>query len=264
MPNYYAHLEFGARVLMALPEPLRARLEGEQDAYILGQYGPDPLFFYRLIRGGGSVRAVGVRIHHQPVRSVMERLRRAVEEGAPFSAGYAAGFLCHFALDSRCHPYVKQWETDDRIAHMGIEGEFDRFLMVCNGVDPSRETAMPTPGMPDDFYTLLERYVYPGIKRRQYREGLRFYRKLTGWHTRAAGSRWNKGIWGLTAKVSPRGALLRDLVLKQEAGPRFAPCNQVLLALLQAEVPAAVKQLDAFFAGEPLGSWFDRDFYGGA
>ena len=262
MPNYYAHLQFGTQVLAALPKSLRTRLEGEKAAYILGQYGPDPLFFYRLIRNGGAVRAIGVRIHHQPVRPVMERLRWAVEEETPFSAGYAAGFLCHFALDSCCHAYIKQRETDSRIEHTRIESEFDRFLMERNGVDPRRETAMPAPRMPDAFYGMLEQYVYPGIKGRQYREGLDFYRKLAGWHTRAAGSKAAGIAWGLAAKVSPRAAVLRDLVLKRAASPAAESCNGPLLALLQEEAAVTAQKLEEFFNGEPLDAWFDRNFYG--
>lgn len=261
MPNYYAHLKFGVQVLDALPETLRTRLEGEQDAYTLGQYGPDPLFFYRPIRCR-TVRTAGVEMHRQPVRPVMERLRRAVEEKWPFSAGYAAGFLCHFALDSRCHVVIKRWAADSQIVHTCIESEFDRFLMVRDGLDPSRETAMPAPQMPDAFYGLLERYVYPGIKGLQYQEGLSFYHRLCGWHTRAAGNRLAQGGWKLAASMSPRGALFRDLILKREASPAFQACNRDLLALLQKEAVVAAEKLTAFFEGSPLDIWFDRDFHG--
>lgn len=262
MPNYYAHLQFGAQVLAALPADLRARLEGEKDTYTLGQYGPDPLFFYRPIRGG-AVRAAGTGMHRQPARPVIERLRRAVEEQRPFAVGYAAGFLCHFALDSRCHVYIKQRAADSRIAHSCIESEFDRFLMVRNGVDPSRETPMPTPRMPHAFYEFLEQVVYPGIKGQQYREGLDFYRRLSGWHTRAAGSRQTGSCLNLAARVSRRGEQLRDMALKREAAA-YAYCNEELLALLREEIPVTAEKLTAFFDRRPLDAWFDRDFHGKA
>ncbi len=258
MPDYYAHLKFGAEVLAALPEGLRLRLEGEKDAYTLGQYGPDPLYFYRLVRGR-TVRALGRTVHRRPVRPVMERLRRAVEEGRAFSAGYAAGFLCHFALDSRCHPYIRQWEDGSKIAHAGLEAEFDRFLMVRDGVDLRRETPLPNPRMPDAFYELLERYVYPGVKGWQYREGMDSYRKASSWHTRAAGSRAAGRCLDAAARVSRRGGLFRDMALKREAAA-YARCDEELLALLQKEVPVAAEKLTAFFEGRPLDEWFDRSF----
>lgn len=119
MPDYYAHLQFGAQVLAALPEGLRICLEKERDAYTLGQYGPDPLYFYLFARGG-TVRAVGRSVHRQPVRPAMERLRLAMEEGKAFSAGYAAGFLCHFALDSRCHARIEQWSAGSQIGRAHV------------------------------------------------------------------------------------------------------------------------------------------------
>lgn len=260
MPNYYAHLQFGIQVLDALPESLRMRLERERDAYTLGQYGPDPLYFYRPVRGG-AVRALGRTVHCQPVRPLMEHLRLAVREGKTFSAGYAAGFLCHFALDSRCHPFIRQREDGGKIAHMSLETEFDRFLMVRNGVDPLRETPLPNPRMPDGFYELLEQYVYPGVKGWQYRKGLDFYRKISGWHTRAAGRRSAGRCLDAAVRVSRRGGLFRDMALKREVAA-YARCNEELLTLFQKEVPVAAEKLTAFFDGSPLDKWFDRDFNG--
>lgn len=260
MPDYYAHLQFGNQVLAALPEALRVRLEREEDAYTLGQYGPDPLFFYHPIRYP-SVRTAGIQIHRQPVRIVMERLRRAIEEKRAFSAGYAAGFLCHFALDSRCHFYIKQWAADSQVVHTCIESEFDRFLMVRNGLDPGRETAMPVPRMPDSFYALLEQYVYPGIKGQQYRDGLRFYHKLCCWHTKAAGQKLTETCLNLAVKVVPRAALLCDLVLKRQADPSI-DWNEKLLSLLEEEAAVTAEMLNVFFSGGSLVSWFDRDFHG--
>ena len=260
MPNYYAHLQFGTQVLAALPEGLRILIEQEKDAYTLGQYGPDPLYFYRLVRGG-TVRAAGRAAHRSPVRPVLERLRLAVGEGRAFSAGYAAGFLCHFALDSRCHPYIRQREDGGTIAHAGLEVEFDRFLMVRKGVDPRRETPLPAPQMPAAFYELLEQVVYPGVQGWQYRKGLALYRKASVWHTRAAGSRASECFWELAARVSRRGEQFRDMALKREVAA-YARCDTELLALLEAEVPVAAEKLTAFFEGRHLDEWFDRDFNG--
>lgn len=261
MPNYYAHLQFGALVLAALPESLRMHIGEETDAYTLGQYGPDPLYFYRPIRGG-AVRAVGRAAHRQPARGLMERCRQAVGEGRPFALGYTAGLLCHFALDSRCHAYISTLEESGKIVHSSIETEFDRFLMARGGLDPARETPMPVPELPGDFDELLERYVYPGIKGYQYREGLSFFCKASRWHTRAAGRRHAERCWDLAARTSHSAALFRDMVLKREPEGAGKDRDEKLLALLQEEVPVTVEKLGAFLDGRPLDPWFDRDFRG--
>ena len=261
MPNYYAHLQFGDQVLSALPLSLCASLEEEKDAYTLGQYGPDPLYFYRPVRGG-AVRAVGRAAHRQSARPLMERCRQAIEAGKPFAIGYAAGLLCHFALDSRCHAYISTLEERGKIVHTSIEAEFDRFLMVRSGLNPTRETPMPVPNLPQSFDELLEQYAYPGIKGYQYREGLNFFYRTSSWHTRAAERRSAERCWNLAARVSHQAALFRDMILKQELKDADTHRNEELLALLQQEVPVAAEKLCAFLNGQPLDTWFDRDFRG--
>lgn len=90
MPNYFAHLTFGARVLAHLPEDLRTSLE-ERAAFDLGCLGPDPLFFYHPATGNPA-RREGLKMHKCSALPAFRRLRAAVEECVPMSRGYAAGF----------------------------------------------------------------------------------------------------------------------------------------------------------------------------
>lgn len=261
MPNFFAHLYFGQLVLNALPPDLSQVVEEEKQAYFLGQYGPDPLFFYRLFRDSRANR-VGRQIHRQSVSTLLPRLSQAVAQRAPFAIGYTAGFLCHFALDSRCHVYVKEQAGGSRLLHTGIESEFDRFLMERHGVDPTSQTPMPTFDLPDAFYDTLSTWFYPGIEEEGYKKGLFLYRKLSTWHTRCAA----RGVipLGLAAAAHwwHRGALARDIALKRSPGPIFARHNQQLLALLEGEALTTAEQLELFFQGHPPTAWFRRDFYG--
>ena len=81
MPNYYAHLKFGDKVLEELPRELAGRIGREEAAFHLGCLGPDPLFFYHPIRPNG-VRREGVRMHRASALPAAERLRQAIEDGA--------------------------------------------------------------------------------------------------------------------------------------------------------------------------------------
>ncbi|UQT49707.1 hypothetical protein M5E87_08415 [Flavonifractor plautii] len=65
MPNYYAHLTFGQRVLADLPAYLSELIEQEREAFDLGCLGPDPLFFYQPIRPN-AVRREGSRCTAAP------------------------------------------------------------------------------------------------------------------------------------------------------------------------------------------------------
>ena len=64
MPNYYAHLKFGGKVLEALPQGLADAIAAEREAFDLGCLGPDPLFFYQPLRPN-AVRREGVRMHRR-------------------------------------------------------------------------------------------------------------------------------------------------------------------------------------------------------
>ena len=80
MPNYYAHLKFGDKVLEELPRELAGRIGREEAAFHLGCLGPDPLFFYHPIRPNG-VRREGVRMHRASALPAAELLT-AVCSGA--------------------------------------------------------------------------------------------------------------------------------------------------------------------------------------
>ena len=128
MPNYYAHLKFGGQVLQDLPHGLARVLEEEREAFDLGCLGPDPLFFYQVIRPN-ALRREGLRMHGRSAMPAARRLRQAIEERVPMARGYGAGFLCHLALDSACHGYVYQKAAEGPVSHGALEGEYDRLLM---------------------------------------------------------------------------------------------------------------------------------------
>lgn len=105
MPNYYAHLTFGQRVLADLPPACPNSLSRSGRPLTWAVWAPDPLFFYQPIRPN-AVRREGIKMHRRSALPAVERLRQAIEDGVPMSTGYGAGFLCHLALDSACHGYV--------------------------------------------------------------------------------------------------------------------------------------------------------------
>lgn len=264
MPNYYAHLVFGREVLARLPETLKSQLEAERDAFEVGLYGPDPLFFYHPMTRNFA-RTCGIAMHKQPVRPVARRLRRAVEDDLPFARGYAAGFLCHFALDSRCHYYVEERVARWGLSHAGMEVELDRALMVADGIDPLHETPMPQPRLPGAFFETVTAAAYPGVRPVQFEKGLRLFSRVSRLQTRAAGTRVHRfANWAgnRTAKFSK----VRGTVLSPAPDPAYRQTTADLLSLLRGEVAPTAEELARFFAavarGGELDGWYDRPFGG--
>lgn len=137
MPSTYAHRCFGANVLDHLPAPLREKLEAHRELYDIGLHGPDLLFYYHAEKST-PVAALGNAMHDEQGRTFFDRARRVVHEEADREAAlaYALGFVCHFALDSTCHPFVEQFTRESGVTHCEIETEFDNMLLRRDGYDP--------------------------------------------------------------------------------------------------------------------------------
>ena len=262
MPNYYAHLKFGGKVLEALPQGLADAIAAEREAFDLGCLGPDPLFFYQPLRPN-AVRREGVQMHRRSALPAAERLRQAVEEGQPQAVGYTAGFLCHLALDSACHGYVDERAAEGPISHMAMEGEYDRMLMEDDGLDPCGRAHLPA--APEDgavWQAAARAFVHasPG----QVRQAHRAMTFLIGFLARSCGTKRGRVIGAVSHMLPIRSA--KGIALKEEPHPSAAESNADLDRLLERAVEETAEQLGAFFravaAEEPVPAWFDRDFKG--
>ena len=263
MPNYFTHLQFGERVLAALPEPLRARIQPQRADFDVGCYGPDPLFFYHLLHDN-PVRRVGLRMHKVSALPVLRRLARIISEDRPGAAGYAAGFLCHFALDSGCHGYIEARAAGGQTSHLRMEGEYDRLLMERAGLDPLRQTPLPRHKLSGAEMETVA-LIYPGVTAKQFRESLEAYRRVCRLQTVAARAGLGRAIDALS-RHTPKKPDFQGAVLSRRPAGECAVSSTVLDRLVAQAVPTAVEKIGALFraaAGEgPLDSWFDRDFSG--
>ena len=263
MPNYFTHLQFGGRVLSALPEPLRTRIAAQRAAFDVGCYGPDPLFFYHLLHDN-PVRQVGLRMHKVSALPVFRRLARIISEDRPGGAGYAAGFLCHFALDAGCHGYIEARAAGGQTSHLRMEGEYDRLLMERAGIDPLRQTPLPRPRLrPEEMETIV--LIYPGVTVGQFRESLASYPRVCKFQTLACRVGLSGAVDALSLRT-PDKPDFRGAVLSRRAAGECAVSSTVLDSLVDQAVPQAVEKTGVLFraaAGEAaLDSWFDRDFSG--
>ena len=262
MPNYYAHLTFGAQVLQRLDPALRLRLEEERPAFDLGCLGPDPLFFYRPWLPN-RVHREGVRLHAQPALPVFQRLRRGAEEGRPMSWGYAAGFLCHLALDSACHGWIDDRAAAGPVTHLAMEAEFDRLLMERDGLVSLGRSYLPP--VPEEAVFQAAALAYDASPA-QVEEGYRSMRRTTAFFARLSGHRLSPPANFLAGRL-PKLRAFRGIFLTVEPRAVFQVSNAYLTERLSAAVAPAAEQARRFFQaverGGALDPWLDRDFKGG-
>lgn len=136
MPATYAHYVFGKKVYAKLPEKEKQVIRGGKDAFLLGLHGPDLLFYYYPL-GKNRINQQGTRMHKQIAADFFDKGRTNYrKERDQVLRAYLYGFLCHFILDSECHPYVNYYMEEHKLGHLEIETEFDRYLREMDGWDP--------------------------------------------------------------------------------------------------------------------------------
>ena len=124
MPAIITHCFFGRDMLDTATKTLGFSSQDEKEVFVLGNQGPDPLFYIAADPRLRKFHKLGSRMHKDSPTKLIEGFRAALdglsEDELPVGRAYAAGFLCHFALDTTTHPmiYSQQFE----ICKAGIEG----------------------------------------------------------------------------------------------------------------------------------------------
>lgn len=123
MPAILTHDFFGRDVYDALFERIGGS-RAEADAFLLGNQGPDPLFFSVLNPRMTEFSRMGSLMHAEKPAELVFAFKQALtmlsSEELPVGRAYALGFLCHYTLDSRVHPLVYWWEH--ALCDAGVEG----------------------------------------------------------------------------------------------------------------------------------------------
>ena len=139
MPGAYAHYRFGRQLCPLLEREEQQTILRYPELFLIGLHGPD-IFFYHHPLTSSALNRMGHRMHKEPGKAFFAPaaaiLSRMPAEEQQAGLSYLYGFLCQFALDSICHPYVEAQARRTGIAHMELEAEFDRRLMLHDGLEP--------------------------------------------------------------------------------------------------------------------------------
>lgn len=143
LPGFTTHYLFGVKAFNDLPNNyLKHVISKYRWLYQLGLQGPD-IFFYNIpILRHRDYRNVGSHMHEYHVNAFFHnylvRLKDISSKQQKEQAlSYFAGFLCHYAADSICHPFVYgriQYQTDGKGSqfhglHAELENDIDALLL---------------------------------------------------------------------------------------------------------------------------------------
>lgn len=260
MPSTYAHYRFGVEMLADMPADVRRSVQRFRRLYDVGLHGPDLFFYYNPVvktRIGG----LGSRFHDQSGQEFFTRVCRSLRL-SPSEAGtaYLYGVLCHYCLDSICHPFVIEKTTGGPATHVELETEFDRFLLEADGkTPPCAQDLSPhirlTPGECETAAAF-----YPSVTARHIRDCVRnmaFFTRLLAAPEGAKRDLLNKGM-------ALAGHDVEGMLMPLGPNPRCADLDEPLLALYRkaaALYPILLGQIQAHMAyGAPLGPEFTANF----
>ena len=261
MPALYAHNQFGNRVLQVL-EGTNKEIASKYLRYFrIGLQGPDYLFFYKPL-SRNPVSEIGYEIHNEPAKKFIKRAKGVIKVHGTDSPEYAyiLGFICHFALDSECHPFVAEEITRTGVGHIEIESEFEKMLMRKNGEDPLSFPVGKT--FPADKKTAkCVAEFYEGVDTKEAYRALRSMKKYKQFLV-APGKLKHKVI-DTGMKLTGKYEALQGHLLKSVDNPLCEESNCGLYSRLKNAVPVAVnliENFDLYLDGCELDPRFDRDF----
>lgn len=146
MPAIVTHDLFGRAVADDVADLMNFRSVDERDAYLLGNQGPDPLFYLVAHPLMAKWSKLGNTMHDASPAPLLVAMREAADqlEGRErgIARAYVAGFTSHWALDSTMHPFVYYWQngltragvpgldaSDAQKVHAEIERDWDEMAL---------------------------------------------------------------------------------------------------------------------------------------
>lgn len=242
MPLNYAHYRFGTALLPQMPGDVRRTIQRFRRLFDVGLHGPD-IFYYNPAFLNSRNAFLGIKFHEQTGQEFFQRVCRAVRlERSEAALAYLYGALCHYCLDSLCHPFVVEHAPE--ASHPRIEAEFDRFLLEMDGkVPPCSQDLSPHMHLTAGECETVARF-YPPAKGKLVRDSLHNMARVTRLFAAPEGARRK-----LIAKgVGLLGKEFSAIMIPAQPDPACQGMDPELLALYQQAMdrfPGMLSQLQA-------------------
>lgn len=259
MPSIYAHFRFGDQAAKTLDGSLQRTISRFPQLFDVGVHGPDFFFFYQPL-WRTKMGSLGGWYHNLSGREFFERaVRRLADNPSEGATAYLYGVLCHYALDSACHPLIVSATAGKAPGHTELETEYDRVLLARDGHNP-----------PCRYYLGRRlKLTWGGCV------------TVAGFYPPASAYTVHHSVWMMAAVCRMMtmknrrllqaifnlgGEYASQMVMQQRPNHRCAPLVQELDALYQQALeryPRMAAELADYIAnGTPLGADFDANFSG--
>ncbi len=261
MPTTYAHDLFGKMVYQKLDKEIQEMIKNNRMAYTIGQQGPDILFYMQPFRKN-PVNQLGQEMHQQEAAGFFAKCREVYRRtGNKELLVYLFGFICHFMLDSACHPYIGKYIERTGAPHDEIETELDRELMEMTGKDPYHYHPASVIRVKRSCVQTIAS-VLDGITEQNVCHALhsmKFYTGITVCHSQLKRKAMLKAAGALGIYDMVQGRIIRT-----QPVARCQKSTRDLKRLFRMTVPEAAEILEEFYRSidgkEELNSRFNRNY----
>lgn len=243
MPSTYAHFKLGQEIKEMVPPDEKKVIEEYPELFLIGLHGPDILFYYRPLTSN-KVNRIGYGMHERAGKEFFEKAAAVAKAhgGDEAYLSYIYGFICHFALDVTCHGYIDEKIKESGVSHAEIEVEFDRQLMVEDGLDPIHQkltghikaTEVNAFIIKDFFESVTDSRVKKALK------GMIFNNKLL------APSRFKRRIVYALLKLTGNYKEMHGLIVNYEKNPDCTDSTERLKSLYYVARNRAVTLIEEY------------------
>jgi len=161
-----AHYQFGQDIAETLNFTLRQLVTAYKNEFDIGLQGPDIFFTYQMLKNPGLLR-YGLQSHACSANQMFAPLFSEKPKKASAFA-YTLGLLCHYFLDSACHPYVFQ-NCRNLAEHMRMETAYDKIIMRRFAYGDERYPYLPATML--DFAGIA--MIWPNVNERAVETSIR-------------------------------------------------------------------------------------------
>ncbi len=244
MPTTFTHDLFGKRVYQKMPEGMKSLVKGHGELYRIGLHGPDILFYYGFKKNW--VNQQGVRLHREAAAPFFLRGAYLVQRDRNEALlAYLLGFVCHFMLDSVCHPYINNTAAKE-VSHGEIEKELDRRMMLLRGLDPHRYYPASACIRPTGENAVVIQNMFPEVTVRQIQSALKKMIFITNTMVYDDKGRKRKVILPVL-KFTGHYRHVADSYMKESCDPRCFPYLEELEKLFGKALEDTAEALENFW-----------------
>lgn len=244
MPTTYAHNLFGKIVYQRSDKEIQELIKEYRTAYMIGLHGPDILFYVKPFCSN-RVNRMGQFLHQQQAAEFFRKGRSLYQETKNQELlAYLLGFICHFMLDSSCHPYIETYIEKTGATHDEIETEFDRALMEQTGKNPFLFRPAGVIRIENHCLDTIAS-VLDGISREDVKKGLlgmKFYTGVTVCRTPL-----KRNLMLGAARILGISSMVQGRIMKKDPVERCLESSGELKRLFKLAVPETVTVLNEFY-----------------